>query len=213
VNNTSEDLSNSFFNFLNDYKLIIVAAAVLCLSGAIGYSFYLNSKADKNSEAADLFVQLSSKYAIEEKDEALLDALHEKLETEYGNTGFAKLSLILKARHLRDHQDLKKALEVYYEIIKKTDGIFGDDLFNSMARINVAQIENSLNNFDAALTALQGLSNLNDSLVLEIMGDAQAGLGSNDAATSSYSKALDMEQSEEVKVMLQSKISLLNNSK
>lgn len=213
MNNTSEDLSNSFFNFLNDYKLIIAAALVLCLAGSLGYSFYLNSKANKNSEAADLFVQLSSNYAIEEKNEELLNLLHQKLETEYGNTGFAKLSLILKAKYLRDHQDLIKALEVYYEIIKKTDGIFGDDLFNTMARINVAQIENSLNNFDAALTALQGLSNLNDSLVLEIMGDAQSGLGSNDAATESYSKALDLEQSEEVKVMLQSKISLLNVSK
>lgn len=97
MNNTSEDLSNSFLSFVSEYKVFIVIALLAGIGGILGYNFYLDSKANQNSEAADIFAQLSSNYALEEKDEALIDALHSKLETDYGNTGFATLGLILKA--------------------------------------------------------------------------------------------------------------------
>ena len=212
MNNTSEDLSNSFLSFVSEYKVLIVIALLAGIGGILGYNFYLDSKANQNSEAADVFAQLSSNYAMEEKDEALIDALHSKLETDYRNTGFATLGLILKAKHFGEHQESEEALNTYYAIIDKTDGIFGDNIFNSIARINAAQLENNLGNFNAAMEALQGLANPNDPLVLEIMGDSHAGLGNSDAAIASYSKAIEKEQSEEVKIMLRSKISMINLS-
>ena len=62
------------------------------------------------------------------------------------------------------------------------------------------------------MEVLQGLANPNDPLVLEIMGDSHSGLGNSDAAIASYSKAIEEEQSEEVKIMLRSKISMINLS-
>ena len=212
MNNTSEDLSNSFLSFVSEYKLFLVIALIAGMGGVLGYNFYLDSKANKNSEAADVFTQLSSNYALEDKDEELISALHSKLETDYGSTGFATLGLILKAKHFGEHQESEEALDTYYAIIEKTDGIFGDNIFNSIARINAAQLENSLGNFNAAMKALQGLANPNDPLVLEIMGDSHIGLGNSEAALASYEKAIAEEQSEEVKIMLRSKISMINIS-
>lgn len=191
-------------------KLVIVIGLIAILGSILGYNFYIESKAVKNTEAANIFAQLSSNYALEEQNEEVINSLHSKLEQDFGNTGFATLGLILKAKHFGEHQDLEKALKTYYEIIDKTDGLFGDDIFNSIARLNAAQLENSLGNFDAAIKTLQGIVNPNDPLVLEILGDSQAGSGNIDAALKSYSTAIEEEQSEEVKTMLRSKISLLN---
>lgn len=210
MNNRLEDISNSIIRMLYQNKLVIVIGLIAILGSILGYNFYIESKAVKNTEAANIFAQLSSNYALEEQNEEVINSLHSKLEQDFGNTGFATLGLILKAKHFGEHQDLEKALKTYYEIIDKTDGLFGDDIFNSIARLNAAQLENSLGNFDAAIKTLQGIVNPNDPLVLEILGDSQAGSGNIDAALKSYSTAIEEEQSEEVKTMLRSKISLLN---
>ena len=62
MNNTSEDLSNSFLSFVSEYKVLIVIALLAGIGGILGYNLYLDSKANQNSEAADVFAQLSSNY-------------------------------------------------------------------------------------------------------------------------------------------------------
>ena len=82
--------------------------------------------------------------------------------------------------------------------------LFGNDMLNSIAKINIARIELSKQNYSSALAALESFNSKSEhSLVYEVKGDALAGLNKNDLAIDQYSLALENSQNRISKIFNQ----------
>ena len=107
---------------------------------------------------------------------------------------------------------LDAALEEFNELLKVSSGFFGNEMLNSIAKINIARIELSQNNFSNALEALESFnSNTEHPLVYEVKGDALIGLDKSSLALDQYALALKNTQNESEQSILKMKINKLNN--
>ena len=107
---------------------------------------------------------------------------------------------------------LDAALEEFNELLKASSGFFGNEMLNSIAKINIARIELSQNNFSNALEALESFnSNTEHPLVYEVKGDALIGLDKSSLALDQYALALKNTQNESEQSILKMKINKLNN--
>jgi predicted negative regulator of RcsB-dependent stress response len=101
--------------------------------------------------------------------------------------------------------DFKKLLDV-------SSGLFGNNMLNSIAKINIARIELSKENYSSALEVLESFDSESEHpLVYEVKGDALAGLEKNDLALDQYSLAIENSQNESQKSLLKMKINKINN--
>jgi predicted negative regulator of RcsB-dependent stress response len=82
----------------------------------------------------------------------------------------------------------------------------------TIAKINIARIELSQNNFSNALEALESFNSNNEHpLVYEVKGDALIGLDKSSLALDQYALALKNTQNESEQSILKMKINKLNN--
>jgi predicted negative regulator of RcsB-dependent stress response len=101
--------------------------------------------------------------------------------------------------------DFKKLSDV-------SSGLFGNNMLNSIAKINIARIELSKENYSSALEVLESFDSESEHpLVYEVKGDALAGLEKNDLALDQYSLAIENSQNESQKSLLKMKINKINN--
>jgi len=103
-------------------------------------------------------------------------------------------------------------LNDFEKLLNTSSGLFGNDMLNSIAKINIARIELSKQNYSNALAALESFnSNSEHALVYEVKGDALLGLQKNNLALDQYSLALENTQNESHKSLLKMKINKINN--
>jgi predicted negative regulator of RcsB-dependent stress response len=134
------------------------------------------------------------------------------LQENYTNTGYAQLARMIRGSFLAKEGQLDNALEDFHELLRVSSGIFGNEMLNSIARINIARIELSQNNFSSALEVLESFSsNTEHPLVYEVRGDALIGLEKDSLALDQYSLALQNTQNESEQSILKMKINKLNN--
>ena len=108
--------------------------------------------------------------------------------------------------------DLDAALEDFQQLLDTTSGFFGNDMLNSIAKINIARIELSKQNYSSVLAVLESFNSESEHpLVYEVKGDALAGLKKNDLALDQYSLALENSQNESQKSLLKMKINKITN--
>ena len=99
------------------------------------------------------------------------------------------------------------ALVDFNELLNTSSGLWGNNLINSVAKMNIARIEVSLSNFKNALSVLESFDSESEHyLVYELKGDALAGLQRSDLAKAQYSKAIEKAQTESQKSLLRIKI-------
>jgi predicted negative regulator of RcsB-dependent stress response len=104
------------------------------------------------------------------------------------------------------------ALIDFKELLDVSSGFFGNDMLNSITKINIARIELSKENYSNALEVLQSFnSSAEHPIVYEVKGDALAGLEKNKLAIDQYSLALENSQNESQKSLLKMKINKINN--
>jgi predicted negative regulator of RcsB-dependent stress response len=119
---------------------------------------------------------------------------------------------MIRGSFLAKEGQLDNALEDFHELLRVSSGIFGNEMLNSIARINIARIELSQNNFSSALEVLESFSsNAEHPLVYEVRGDALIGLEKDSLALDQYSLALQNTQNESEQSILKMKINKLNN--
>ncbi len=99
--------------------------------------------------------------------------------------------------------------EIYFkQLISLTDGLFGNELINKMARVSLARIYVSKKEFDDALVIIQNLMNGSDAMINEIAGDALLGQNKIELAIEQYNLAKEMYEDEASKNLV---IMKLNN--
>ncbi len=209
---SDEERFSAFVNFFKDNKNTLLISFFLLASilvSSIGYKSYITSQNLKAAEIYDAwFVHLSaeSKSALEDKEN------FNKLQEEYPSTGYAQLARMIRGSSLAKEGDLDAALIDFRELLDVSSGFFGNDILNSIAKINIARIELSKENYSNVLEVLESFNSESEHpLVYEVKGDALAGLKKNDLALNQYSLALENSQNESSRSLLKMKINQINN--
>ena len=209
---SDEERFSAFVNFFKDHKNTLLIGFLFLASilvSSISYKSYNTSKNIKAAEIYDAwFVNLSADSASASDDKENFN----KLQEEYSNTGYAQLARMIRGSSLAREGDLDAALIDFKELLDVSSGFFGNDMLNSIAKINIARIELSKENYSNALKVLESFNSESEHpLVYEVKGDALAGLKKNDLALDQYSLALENSQNESQQSLLKMKINKINN--
>jgi predicted negative regulator of RcsB-dependent stress response len=209
---SDEERFSAFVNFFKDYKNTLLIGFLFLASilvSSISYKSYITSKNIKAAEIYDAwFVNLSADSAGASDDKENFN----KLQEQYPNTGYAQLARMIRGSSLAREGDLDAALIDFKELLDVSSGFFGNDMLNSIAKINIARIELSKKNYSNALKVLESFNSESEHpLVYEVKGDALAGLKKNDLALDQYSLALENSQNESQQSLLKMKINQINN--
>ena len=209
---SDEERFSAFVNFFKDHKNTLLIGFLFLASilvSSISYKSYNTSKNIKAAEIYDAwFVNLSADSASASDDKENFN----KLQEQYSNTGYAQLARMIRGSSLAREGDLDAALIDFKELLDVSSGFFGNDMLNSIAKINIARIELSKENYSDALKVLESFNSKSEHpLVYEVKGDALAGLKKNDLALDQYSLALENSQNESQQSLLKMKINKINN--
>jgi predicted negative regulator of RcsB-dependent stress response len=93
------------------------------------------------------------------------------LISSYKNTGYTKIALLNQASIDARNEDYDEAINKFSILIELTDGFKGNKLFNKIARINMARLLYSQQNYKEALSTLDQYSSSSDALIHELVGD------------------------------------------
>jgi predicted negative regulator of RcsB-dependent stress response len=209
---SDEERISAFINFFKDHKNTLLIGFLLLASVLISSISYKSYNTSQNTKAAEIydawFLNLSNESATASDDKENFNKLQEK----YPDTGYAQLARMIRGSSLAREGDLDAALTDFNELLDASSGLFGNDMLNSIAKINIARIELSKQNYSSALAVLESFSSESEHpLVYEVKGDAYAGLEKNNLALDQYALALENLQNESQKSLLKMKINKINN--
>ena len=209
---SDEERFSAFVNFFKDHKNTLLIGFLFLASILVSSISYKSYNTSKNLKAAEIydawFVNLSADSASASDDKENFN----KLQEQYSNTGYAQLARMIRGSSLAREGDLDAALIDFKELLDVSSGFFGNDMLNSIAKINIARIELSKENYSNALKVLESFNSESEHpLVYEVKGDALFGLKKNDLAMDQYSLALENSQNESQKSILKMKINKINN--
>jgi len=209
---SDEERFSAFVNFFKDHKNTLLIGFLFLASILVSSISYKSYNTSKNLKAAEIydawFVNLSADSASASDDKENFN----KLQEQYSNTGYAQLARMIRGSSLAREGDLDAALIDFKELLDVSSGFFGNDMLNSIAKINIARIELSKENYSNALKVLESFNSESEHpLVYEVKGDALAGLKKNDLALDQYSLALENSQNESQQSLLKMKINQINN--
>ena len=209
---SDEERFSAFVNFFKDHKNTLLIGFLVLASILVSLISYKSYNTSKNIKAAEIydawFVNLSADSASASDDKENFN----KLQEQYPNTGYAQLARMIRGSSLAREGDLDAALIDFKELLDVSSGFFGNDMLNSIAKINIARIELSKENYSNALKVLESFNSESEHpLVYEVKGDALAGLKKNDLALDQYSLALENSQNESQQSLLKMKINKINN--
>ncbi len=209
---SDEERFSAFIDFFKDHKNTLLIGFLLLASVLISSISYKSYNTSQNTKAAEIydawFLNLSNESATASDDKENFNKLQEK----YPDTGYAQLARMIRGSSLAREGDLDAALTDFKELLDASSGLFGNDMLNSIAKINIARIELSKQNYSSALAVLESFSSESEHpLVYEVKGDAYAGLEKNNLALDQYALALENLQNESQKSLLKMKINKINN--
>ena len=202
--NSDEERFAAVINFFKDYKIIILsslAMAFISLISVISFQSYMETR---NSEAAIIY---DSWLTALESNNGGAKEMFDELQDTFSGTGYAKLAMMVNGSNFARQGNLAEALENFRQLSDDTSGYFGNDVLNSVAKINIARIELSNKNFTNVLEVLDSFaSNKEHSMVYEIKGDALLGLKKEELAKEQYELAIENTSNESQKSILNIKI-------
>lgn len=207
---TDEERITAIMDFLKRnqrFILLTFGAVFFTAITSLSISSYFTNQ---NAQAAKLY----DAWSIVESDE-IIDleqqaATYSALQENFPKTGYAGLARLIKGSQQAREGDLDASLEEFNELLDSTSGLFGNDVLNVIARINIARIELSNNNFSNVLEVLEPLNSSSEHpMVYEVKADALAALNKNDLALAQYNLAITNMQDESQKSLLKIKINQL----
>tara|TARA_B100000927_G_scaffold290261_1_gene288678 strand:- start:2201 stop:2833 length:633 start_codon:yes stop_codon:yes gene_type:complete len=204
---SDEERVQSIINFFKDYQLYIFSVIFVIAISVGGYLFSNNLKTNQIQAAKMIYENWQIASSQQESDE-----LFEDLTVNFSNTGYSYLALLKKGSDLAKENNLEGSLEVFYQLKESSDGFFGNNLINDIARTNIARISIALGLFEDALSALEKYSNDEDAYTHELKGDALSGVGSNELAIQQYQSAIDKYTDNGLKNLVELKINNLETN-
>ena len=181
-----------FMRFYNKHKIAVLSVTVLILAIVV-ISFAMSNIAKSNNEKAAVIYQdwLSKNVDSESgKEEAIV--LFNELTSSYKKTGYAKIALLTKGSADARDGNNEDALDNFSKLIKLTNGIGGNKLFNKISRVSSARLLSANGDLDAALKVLEKYSGSSaNAYIHELTGDILLKKKENSLAEEQYLLAKD----------------------
>ena len=205
--NSDEERFAAIVNFFKDNKNFLLIGFALISIVLITSISYQSFTSNQNARAAEIYDAWFTGLAAESADSDETNINFNSLQEKYANTGYGQLARMIRGSSLAREGDLESALLEFKELSQISSGLFGNDLLNSIAQLNIARIELSKNNYSNALKALESFnSDSEHPLVYELKGDALLGLKKNNLALDQFSLAIENTIDESQKSLLKMKV-------
>ena len=172
---SDEERVQSIINFFKDYKFYVLSVIFVSATLVGGYFFSETIKSNQIQAAKVLYENWQQTQVPEDREKHF-----QNLTENYSDTGYSHLALLKRGSDLAKKNNLEESLDIFFQLKENSDGYFGNNLMNAIARTNIARILIATENFDGALAVLQKYSNDEDAYTHELKGDALSGVGNDD---------------------------------
>ena len=204
---SDEERVQSIINFFKDYKFYVLSVIFVSATLVGGYFFSETIKSNQIQAAKVLYENWQQTQVPEDREK-----LFQNLTENYSDTGYSHLALLKRGSDLAKKNNLEESLDIFFQLKENSDGYFGNNLMNAIARTNIARILIATENFDGALAVLQKYSNDEDAYTHELKGDALSGVGNDDLALQQYQSAFEKYTDNGLRNLVELKINNLNTN-
>ena len=148
---SDEERFSAVVNFFKDYKVIILSSIGLIFISLVSITGYQSYKENRSSEAAIIY---DSWLAELESNNENSSETFKKLQVKFSGTGYAQLARMINGSNLARQGNFEDAIENFEQLSDDTSGYFGNEVLNSIAKINIATIELSNKHYHKVLKVL-----------------------------------------------------------
>lgn len=204
VYSTENEQVDAIKQFLKNYGLTIVLAAVIGFGGVFGWKYWQSHQTNRLQESATAFATVSEALAKPTPENI---ALAEKFVTDTNDIYGALASLEL-AQIAIDANDLVNGERHLVVAVSKVK----NDAFADMLNLRLARVQLALDKTDAALVSLEQVKGKAwNGMKNYIRGDVLAKKGDNAGAATAYRSALTDENAGAIRSLVELKLNNLSN--
>ena len=200
-----------FLKFIDKYKNVLFLVAVLIL-GSIAY-FVVNNQIEKNKseQASIVYKEWIQEISLENPDSDNLNKLLDIFLNDFKSTGYTQLALLSKANLDAKSNDYEGSLNNFKKLIKITDGLNGNKIYNKIARVSAARLLLSMDKYEDALSMIDLYSSSEtNGYIHELTGDILLQQDKIDLAITQYKKAEKKYNDESSRTIISMKIANIN---
>ena len=197
--------------FIDKYKNVLILVAVLIVV-SIAY-FVVNNQIEKNKseQASIVYKEWIQEISLENPDSDNLNKLLDIFLDDFKSTGYTQLALLSKANLDAKSNDYEGSLNNFKKLIKITDGLNGNKIYNKIARVSAARLLLSMDKYEDALSMIDLYSSSEtNGYIHELTGDILLQQDKIDLAISQYKKAEKKYNDESSRTIISMKISNIN---
>ncbi|UDN34817.1 tetratricopeptide repeat protein [Proteus vulgaris] len=204
VYSTENEQVDAIKQFIKNYGLTIVLAAVIGFGGVFGWKYWQSHQTNRLQESAGAFATVSEALAKPTPENI---ALAEKFVTDTNDIYGALASLEL-AQIAIDANDLVNGERHLTTAVAKVK----NDAFADMLNLRLARVQLALDKTDAALISLEQVKGKAwNGMKNYIRGDVLAKKGDNAGAATAYRSALTDENAGAIRSLVELKLNNLSN--
>lgn len=204
VYSTENEQVDAIKQFIKNYGLTIVLAAVIGFGGVFGWKYWQSHQTNRLQESAGAFATVSEALAKPTPENI---ALAEKFVTDTNDIYGALASLEL-AQIAIDANDLVNGERHLTTAVAKVK----NDAFADMLNLRLARVQLALDKTDAALISLEQVKGKAwNGMKNYIRGDVLAKKGDNASAATAYRSALTDENAGAIRSLVELKLNNLSN--
>ena len=200
-----------FLKFIDKYKNVLILVAVLIV-GSIAY-FVVNNQIEKNKseQASMVYKEWIQEISLENPDNDNLNKLLDIFLDDFKSTGYTQLALLSKANLDAKSNDYEGSLNNFKKLIKVTDGLNGNKIYNKIARVSAARLLLSMDKYEDALSMIDLYSSSEtNGYIHELTGDILLKQAKIDLAITQYKKAEKKYNDESSRTIISMKIANIN---
>ena len=200
-----------FLKFIDKYKNVLILVAVLIV-GSIAY-FVVNNQIEKNKseQASMVYKEWIQEISLENPDNDNLNKLLDIFLDDFKSTGYTQLALLSKANLDAKSNDYEGSLNNFKKLIKITDGLNGNKIYNKIARVSAARLLLSMDKYEDALSMIDLYSSSEtNGYIHELTGDILLQQDKIDLAIAQYKKAEKKYNDESSRTIISMKIANIN---
>ena len=200
-----------FLKFIDKYKNVLILVAVLIVV-SIAY-FVVNNQIEKNKseQASIVYKEWIQEISLENPDNDNLNKLLDIFLDDFKSTGYTQLALLSKANFDAKSNDYEGSLNNFKKLIKITDGLNGNKIYNKIARVSAARLLLSMDKYEDALSMIDLYSSSEtNGYIHELTGDILLQQDKIDLAIAQYKKAEKKYNDESSRTIISMKIANIN---
>ena len=197
--------------FIDKYKNVLILVAVLIVV-SIAY-FVVNNQIEKNKseQASIVYKEWIQEISLENPDSDNLNKLLDIFLDDFKSTGYTQLALLSKANLDAKSNDYEGSLNNFKKLIKITDGLNGNKIYNKIARVSAARLLLSMDKYEDALSMIDLYSSSEtNGYIHELTGDILLKQAKIDLAITQYKKAEKKYNDESSRTIISMKIANIN---